>query len=85
MPYRNHPLTQMMSDSLGGNAKTLMFVNFSPADYNAAETESSLNFAERVKKVQNKANKAVQSKEVAALKKQLAEMQKLLAAAKAGK
>ena len=85
IPYRNHPLTQMMSDSLGGNAKTLMFVNFSPADYNKAETESSLNFAERVKKVKNKANKAVQSKEVAALKKQLAEMQKMLAAAKAMK
>lgn len=27
-----------MQDSLGGNAKTLMFVNFSPADYNADET-----------------------------------------------
>jgi Kinesin motor domain len=26
IPYRNHPLTMMMSDSLGGNAKTLMFV-----------------------------------------------------------
>ncbi len=40
-----------MQDSLGGNSKTLMFVNFSPADYNADETVTSLNFAARVKKV----------------------------------
>ena len=38
VPYRNHPLTMLMSDSLGGNAKTLMFVNCSPADYNVLES-----------------------------------------------
>ena len=27
VPYRNHPLTMLMSDSLGGNAKTLMCVS----------------------------------------------------------
>ena len=32
-------LTKLMQDSLGGNAKTLMFVNCGPADYNAAETK----------------------------------------------
>ncbi len=34
IPYRNHPLTMLMSDSIGGNAKTLMFLCCSPAEYN---------------------------------------------------
>lgn len=46
-----------MQDSLGGNAKTLMFVNFSPADYNADETSTSLMYASRVKKIVNNASK----------------------------
>merc|ERR1719313_2378471 len=37
IPYRNHQLTQVMQDSLGGSAKTLMFVNCSPAESNADE------------------------------------------------
>ena len=53
IPYRNHPLTMLMSDSIGGNAKTLMFVNTSPADYNSAESNSSLAFASRCKDVTN--------------------------------
>ena len=39
--------------SLGGNAKTLMFVNTSPADYNNAESNSSLSFASRCKDITN--------------------------------
>jgi hypothetical protein len=73
IPYRNHTLTEMMSDSLGGNAKTLMFVNASPADYNSQETESSLLYAGRVKAVKNSATKDNKS-EVDKLKKQLALM-----------
>merc|ERR1719262_455552 len=38
VPYRNHKLTMLMQDSLGGSAKTLMFVNCSPAQSNADET-----------------------------------------------
>ena len=31
VPYRDHRLTMLMSDSLGGSAKTLMFCNVSPS------------------------------------------------------
>jgi hypothetical protein len=68
IPYRNNKLTQLMQDSLGGNAKTLMFVNFSPADYNADETSSSLQYAARVKKIVNNASKQAESEEVTRLK-----------------
>ena len=68
IPYRNNKLTQVMQDSLGGNAKTLMFVNISPADYNADETTNSLQFATRVKKVTNNANKTNENEEVVKLR-----------------
>jgi len=55
IPYRNHKLTQVMQDSLGGTAKTLMFVNCSPASSNADETLMSLKYATRAKNVTNKA------------------------------
>merc|ERR1719265_1125922 len=53
VPYRNHKLTMLMQDSLGGSAKTLMFVNCSPAASNAEETTMSLKWASRVGKVTN--------------------------------
>lgn len=43
----------LMSDSMGGNAKTLMFVCCSPADYNCAETGNALDFAKRCKDIKN--------------------------------
>ena len=45
IPYRNHLLTMLMSDSIGHSAKALMFVNVSPADWNAPESSNSLTFA----------------------------------------
>ena len=81
IPYRNNKLTQVMQDSLGGNAKTLMFVNFSPADYNSDETVTSLNYATRVKKITNNAAKQAESEEVARLK---ATVKKLLSGQQVG-
>ncbi|KAE8723145.1 Kinesin-like calmodulin-binding protein [Hibiscus syriacus] len=69
IPYRNHKLTMLMSDSLGGNAKTLMFVNVSPSESNLDETYNSLTYASRVRSIVNDASKNVSSKEVARLKK----------------
>lgn len=69
IPYRNHKLTQLLSDSIGGNAKTLMFVNCSPVLENADETNSSLGYASRAKLIVNKVEKNQDSQEVARLKK----------------
>lgn len=53
IPYRNHKLTQLMQDTLGGTAKTLMFVNCSPADTNLDETLMALKYATRAKQITN--------------------------------
>ncbi len=53
---------------MGGNAKTLMFVNVSPADYNRDETVTSLTYASRVKLITNDAQKNADSKEITRLK-----------------
>mmetsp|Transcript_24557 Transcript_24557/g.17276 ORF Transcript_24557/g.17276 Transcript_24557/m.17276 type:complete len:120 (-) Transcript_24557:72-431(-) len=68
IPYRDHILTKLMKDSLGGTAKTLMFVNCSPSVYNEAETKNSLEYATRVKKIKNSVAKNVETKETAKLK-----------------
>ena len=52
--YRDSKLTRLLQESLGGNAKTSLIVTISPSNYNSEETFSSLNFAVRAMKVQNK-------------------------------
>lgn len=62
IPYRDSLLTLMLSDSLGGNAKTLMFVNVSPADNNSEESINSIVYGQRAKNIVNKVEKARDSK-----------------------
>lgn len=76
IPYRNNKLTLLMQDSLGGNAKTLMFVNISPADYNTDETITSLTYASRVKLITNDAQKNADNKEINRLKGIIAKLKK---------
>lgn len=61
---RNHKLTMLMSDSLGGNAKTLMFVNVAPSDSNLDESMNSLVYATRVRTIKNNALRDEANKEV---------------------
>ncbi|PON62876.1 Kinesin-like protein [Parasponia andersonii] len=52
VPYRNSKLTQVLQSSLGGQAKTLMFVQLNPDMESYSETISTLKFAERVSGVE---------------------------------
>jgi len=52
IPFRNSKLTYLMQNSLGGHAKTIMFINVCPTNEHCVETLSSLKFAKRVSKVE---------------------------------
>ncbi|XP_046867068.1 chromosome-associated kinesin KIF4A isoform X2 [Drosophila willistoni] len=52
--YRQSKLTRLLQDSLGGNSITLMIACVSPADYNVAETLSTLRYADRALQIKNR-------------------------------
>lgn len=58
IPYRNHKLTQVMQDSLGGTAKTLMILNCSPASSNVQDTLMTLKYGTRAKQITNSMHRA---------------------------
>jgi hypothetical protein len=55
VPYRDSKLTYLLSDSLGGNSLTLVIACLTPISAAYEESVSTLRFAERAKKVENKA------------------------------
>ena len=54
VPYRNSQLTHLLSESLGGNSKTIMIAALSPAAINYEETLSTLRFAQNVSVISTK-------------------------------
>ena len=61
--YRDSKLTFLLKDSLGGNSKTHLIANISPAIASYNETLSTLSFAKRVKLI--KVNKALINEDAA--------------------
>ncbi|VDN31042.1 unnamed protein product, partial [Dibothriocephalus latus] len=53
-------MTRILQQSLGGNAKTTMVICCSPAEYNEAETKSTILFGTRAKRIKNQAKCNVQ-------------------------
>ncbi|XVF22154.1 hypothetical protein REPUB_Repub12eG0149200 [Reevesia pubescens] len=79
VPYRNSKLTQLLQDSLGGQAKTLMFVHISPEPDALGETISTLKFAERVATVELGAARVNKdTSDVKELKEQIASLKAAL-------
>jgi kinesin family protein 4/21/27 len=76
IPYRDSNLTRLLKDSLGGNSITLMIACVSPADYNVEETVSTLRYADRARKIQNKPviNQDPKAAEINTLKKIIQEL-----------
>ncbi len=54
VPYRDSKLTRLLQESLGGNYKTSLIVTCSPHSSQLPETLTTLKFAQRAKKLQNR-------------------------------
>lgn len=77
IPYRDSKLTRILQESLGGNSRTTLIINCSPATFNEAETLSTLRFGMRAKSIKNKARVNVELSPAelkAMLKKTVAEL-----------
>ena len=79
-PYRDSALTRILQNALGGNSKTVMICALSPASINYEETLSTLRYADRAKKIQNKAiiNESEHDKMVRMLKEENTGLKKML-------
>lgn len=83
--YRDSKLTFLLKDSLGGNSKTAMIANVSPASINFSETLSTLKFAQRAKLIKNKASINEElTGSVEVLRKEIARLKRDLQAAQSG-
>ena len=54
VPYRDSKLTRLLQDSLGGNSNAIMIANIAPCQHFFSETQRTLNFASKSRKIVNK-------------------------------
>ncbi|KAJ7988970.1 hypothetical protein DPEC_G00314710 [Dallia pectoralis] len=54
IPYRDSVLTKLLQSALGGNSRTVMIAALSPADICYEESMSTLRYADRAKRIQNR-------------------------------
>jgi len=54
VPYRDSKLTRLLKDSFGGNCKTVMIANISPASSQIEETLNTLKYANRARNIKTK-------------------------------
>jgi kinesin family member 5 len=77
VPYRESKLTRILSESLGGNAKTALIITCSPSVYNDLETITTLRFGTAARNIKNKP-KVNKELTVAEMKKLLAKTEKII-------
>lgn len=77
IPYRDSKLTRILQNSLGGNSRTTIICTITPALVHFEETCSTLKFANRAKKVQNKVHMNEIATEEATQKRYQHEIQRL--------
>lgn len=80
VPYRNSALTRILQNALGGNSQTIMICAISPANDNYDESLSTLRYADRAKKIQNKpiVNESASDKMIRELKEENDRLKRLL-------
>jgi len=80
VPYRDSALTRILQNALGGNSKTIMICAVSPAALNYEESLGTLRYADRAKKIVNKAvvNESASDKIIRELRSENENLKKLL-------
>lgn len=78
--YRDHKLTRLLQNSLGGNSRTLMIACVSPSDSNLSESLSTLHYANRARNIKNKAmiNQDLDALEVVQLRSRVRSLERQL-------
>eukprot|EP00792_Barthelona_sp_PAP020_P004094 TRINITY_DN1883_c0_g1_i1.p1 TRINITY_DN1883_c0_g1~~TRINITY_DN1883_c0_g1_i1.p1 ORF type:complete len:1019 (-),score=314.61 TRINITY_DN1883_c0_g1_i1:48-3104(-) len=78
VPYRSHPLTMVLRDSLGGNSYTTMIAAINPCHTNVDETIGTMNYADSVKKMRNPIVSSVKEEVGEVTKEEIEAQQRLM-------